>query len=215
MHSQLSPWACTSTNGHPIEPSGSHQGKCRTNSHELRVGTGTKTERNSSRRSRRDQCVLVLGVGLEGVERRLLVRDGVVNEREAAGAGPRVGLLLPLRQLVPRLRENFANMTPSWEGFKLLAPRSWQLKSWHYNPSRFEDLASGPLNGHYHFCSSRRASRRYFPGRRHPLPYFILPFLFVALAVVFLPRLCSSRTAVPSSPVLHRISPFPAEHVPP
>jgi hypothetical protein len=117
--------------------------------------------------------------------------------------------------LPPGCRENFANMAPPTAGFRLLAPRSWQLKSWHYNPSRFEDLASGPLNGHYHFCSSRRASRRYFPGRRHPLPYFILPFLFVALAVVFLPRLCSSRTAVPSSPVLHRISPFPADLVPP
>jgi hypothetical protein len=23
--------------------------------------------------------------------------------------------------------ENFANMTPSWEGFKYLAPWSWQL----------------------------------------------------------------------------------------
>lgn len=47
---------------------------------------------------------LVLGVGLEGVERRLLARDSVVDEREAAGAGPPVGLLLPLRQFVPRLR---------------------------------------------------------------------------------------------------------------
>jgi hypothetical protein len=46
----------------------------------------------------------MLGMGLEGVERRLLARDGVVDERETAGAGPRVGLLLPLRQLVPRLR---------------------------------------------------------------------------------------------------------------
>lgn len=47
---------------------------------------------------------LVLGVGLEGAERRLLVRDAVVDERDAAGAGPRVRVLLPLRQLVPRLR---------------------------------------------------------------------------------------------------------------
>lgn len=46
----------------------------------------------------------MLGVGLEGVKRRLPVRDGVVDEREAAGAGPRVGLLLPLQQLMPRLR---------------------------------------------------------------------------------------------------------------
>lgn len=47
---------------------------------------------------------LVLGVGLEGIKRRLPVRDGVVDEREASGAGPRIGLLLPLQQLVPRLR---------------------------------------------------------------------------------------------------------------
>jgi hypothetical protein len=52
---------------------------------------------------RAGQYGLVLRVGLEGVERRLLARDGVVDEREAAGAGPRVSLLLPLRQLVPGL----------------------------------------------------------------------------------------------------------------
>lgn len=118
MHSQLSPWACTSTDGYPIESSGSHQGKCsRTNSHELRAGPGTNTEQNSSWRSRGDQRVLVLGVGLEGVERRLLARDGVINERKAAGAGPRVGLLLPLRQLVPRLRAPpppAAGVLPGW-----------------------------------------------------------------------------------------------------
>lgn len=101
-----------------MNPSGSHQGKCsRTNSHELRVGTGTNTEQDSSSRSRGDQYVLVLGVGLEGVERRLLARDGVVNEREAAGAGPRVRLLLPLRQLVPCLRAPpppAAGVLPGW-----------------------------------------------------------------------------------------------------
>jgi len=57
-----------------------------------------------SRTAAEGKYALVLGVGLEGVERRLLARDGVVDERETAGAGPRVGLLLPLRQLVPRLR---------------------------------------------------------------------------------------------------------------
>jgi hypothetical protein len=52
---------------------------------------------------RAGQYALVLRMGLEGVERRLLARDGVVDEREAAGARPRVSLLLPLRQLVPGL----------------------------------------------------------------------------------------------------------------
>jgi hypothetical protein len=44
--------------------------------------------------------------------------------------------------------ENFANMAPPTVGFRLLALPWWQMKSWHYNPGRFEDLASMPLNGH-------------------------------------------------------------------
>jgi hypothetical protein len=70
-------------------------------------------------------------------------------------------------------------------------------------------------------------SRRYLPGRRHPLPFSIpfhghtvllqslCSFTGRRLPPSFLPRLCLSRTAVPSSPVLHRISPFPAEQVSP
>jgi hypothetical protein len=56
---------------------------------------------------------------------------------------------------------------------------------------------------------------RYFPGRRLLPAYSILPFLFLALVAVFLPWLCSSRTAVPACPVLHQISPFRANLVPP
>ena len=55
----------------------------------------------------------------------------------------------------------------------------------------------------------------YFPGRRLLPAYSILPFLFLALVVVFLPWLCSSCTAVPACPVLHRISLVPANLVPP
>jgi hypothetical protein len=111
-------------------------------------------------------------------------------------------------------------MAPPSVGFRLLAPRSSQLKSWHYNLARFEDLASRWINGHYHFSCARRAL-----APLHPWPpssstifhsLFHSPFL-LSLAVVFLPRLCSSspRTAVLACPSIHQISLFPADLVPP
>jgi hypothetical protein len=43
--------------------------------------------------------------------------------------------------------ENFANMTLSTAGFKLLAPPSWQLNGWHWNLPPIVNLASRALNG--------------------------------------------------------------------
>jgi hypothetical protein len=113
--------------------------------------------------------------------------------------------------------ENFATIAPSSAGFRLLAPRSSQLNPWHYNLARFEDLASRWINGHYHFSCTRRALAPFaplLPWSSSPSSVFHSPFP-LSLVVVFLPRLCSSRTAVPACPVLHRISPFPADLVPP
>jgi hypothetical protein len=75
--------------------------------------------------------------------------------------------------------ENFATMTPPSAGFRLLAPRSSQLKSWHYNLARFEDLASRWINGHYHFSCARRALALLFsllPWSPSPSSVFHSPF---------------------------------------
>lgn len=90
------PLKCASTNGQPIEILAKKF--TRATRHQAQI-QNRKTAQGAE-----GKYALVLRVGLEGVERRLLVNDGVVHEREAAGSGPRVGLLLPLRQLVPRLR---------------------------------------------------------------------------------------------------------------
>jgi hypothetical protein len=122
--------------------------------------------------------------------------------------------------------ENFANMTPSTAGFKLLAPPSWQLKARHWNLPRIVNLASRALNGVYPLCSARAALAPLETCRRLPLlpspvklPYAILsvssppysrPLVVVllartllALAVVFLePLSLSPRTGPCPSPDL-------------
>ena len=62
-------------------------------------------------------------------------------------AQPTYGLERAIRLWSIFPAENFANMTLSTAGFKLLAPPSWQLNGWHWNLPPIVNLASRALNG--------------------------------------------------------------------
>jgi hypothetical protein len=106
------------------------------------------------------QCLLVLVCGPSGPLSRTAMGPSPTNNRHP-----------------PLDSENFANIAPPTPGFRHLAPPSRQLKSWHYNPSRFEHLASSSLIVISTFPLPVLPSRRFFPGRRHPLSFSISALL--------------------------------------